>query len=959
MMKSPTSLPTAASTRLRWAASSAAVGLWVSGFCRISVEFFGVGPLVTGLLAAAVFGAFGLSRAVTPGARGTLAAALVACAPLATPDIFGAFALPMVPFAAISLGLLSCLACAQLLSRQSTPWNMLSSSIAAGAFGLGAVVGSGAALVGGSVTLAVLGAFAQPAPAGSGADRAVASVSSGARTFVLTVLLVLAMASLALVRSPLCPAPAGTAAFAAALFVAASVPAGRATAVIGAALAGGAVYTAERLPVRMGELTGLLAQAAPVLAEGDHPALIALALAGAAAGLLVGLTRAAAREVGVATVVAGLSAPLLTALVDTKLAEHSGSALVTVGADVGLRSRLDGFRAKRPLQLARSGPFGGEVIRGADANALLAELDGSVVELSPRLSAGERFAGTLAGCLTSGRAHARVGGDDLGLVTSALLAQRFVSVDTALPSPAFTRAWADLDPVAKSAWVSPATRILSWPANALVALGEPADAVVQVVRNGWTDARSSMPSARTLRGTRRSLSPGGVYVLSVSTTRLDAADFHGLAAELSRSFPSVTAWLPPAGIDSALFVARDATTPLEWSGLARCLQADAQRLRRDALRTPEDIASLLLGDGTTLATGLPAPTGLRLPQRLNAGDPSPLAGVRADGWDPASAWSADAPRDDLRARHASLLRFQAVIAQAATGDMPGAIEAARDLSATPGGDRSVETLVRGYLDAARVHISAAKRAGPDSKEWGAAETALGNVRLLYPELAEAWCVQGALDTARGQWQRAEAAYGTCNARDPESREALDGLASTRLAVGNFTGAEDALKEAVSRHPDQWDAQYNLGRFYLLRGRMDAAEPLLRQAVAGAARDGGAARKPHLALADLYLATDRAVLALGEAQQVASRAPDSEALRIRGMARFDLDQVDLAEADFREALRLEPGDVKARTGLAQVQLRREDYDGAAESLKAVLQADPQNRAAQENLARLRELGKTEE
>lgn len=941
------------------AATGALAGLWVSAFCRISVELFGNGPLVVGALAAAVAGGFGLARPLAFGGRGALLAGLLACAPLAAGELLGALPLRVVPVGAVTLAAASCLACGQLLPRQSRWWNMASSAFAVAGFLGGAAFGSEPALVLGSVLLAALRTFGPRALAEPAAPQPSFSAGSGARTFIFSVLVLLSMTCLSLLRDPLCPSPAGTAAFVAALFLGASAPTGPVAAAFGAALAGGAVYAVQRLPARMGQLAGLLARVSPQLAEGDHPALVALVVSGFAAGLLVGLARASAREAALATIVGGLAAPWLTGLLGTEASEHSSSALVTVGADAGLRERLDGFRSKRPLQLARSGPFGGEVIRGADANGLLAELDGSVVELSPRLSAGERFAGTLAGCLASGRAHARVGGDDLGLVTSALLAQRFLSVDTALPSPAFTQAWADLDPAAKAAWVSPATRILTWPATALVSLGEPADAVVQVVRNGWTDARSSLPSARSMRATRRSLSPGGVYVLSVSTTRLDAAAFHGLAAEIARSFPSVTAWLPPAGVDTALFVARDATARLEWSGLGRCLQADAQRLRRDALRAPEDIASLLLGDGSTLARAGAPPTGLRLPQRLNAGDPSPLAGVRADGWDPAGAWSADAPRDELRARHASLLRFQAVIAQAATGDMHGAIEAARALSTTPGGDRSVETLVRGYLDAARVHINAARRAGPDSKEWGAAETALGNVRLLYPELAEAWCVQGALDTARGQWQRAEDAYATCNARDPESREALDGLASTRLAVGNFTGAEDALKEAVSRHPDQWDAQYNLGRFYLLRGRMDAAEPLLRQAVAGAAREGGLARKPHLALADLYLATDRAVLALGEAQQVASRAPDSEALRIRGMARFDLDQVDLAEADFREALRLEPSDVKARTGLAQVQLRREDYDGATESLKAVLQADPQNRAAQENLARLRELGKTEE
>ncbi len=930
------------------------IGAWIAELCRTYFGMFGDGPgIVSALVGAVAFG-FGIFRSSRMGMWRLLPLALGGAALIGARPLIGALPPGSVLLGAVVLGALTSLGASLVLACQSLSLNALSTTIlfSGGAVACSLPSGGGALLALGCGALVAalggLGTRSFPAP------PEVSFTNVGARTSIFFISTLGALLTLAALRGPLSPAPAGVAAFGCAMVLGLCVRPGWGTAATGAAGAAAVGLLAQQLPARMATLTAALGHRSAALAEADRPALVVLATSGLALGLLAGLARARRGEKAVGALLAAAAAPLVAPLLDTTLSEHASSALATVGADVALRARLDSARAELPLQYAQLGAFGGALIRGRSGQ-LLAEIDGSVVDPGSRSAASDRFAGTLGGCLTSARSHARVGGDDTGGALSSLLAQGFQTVDTALPDTNWMHTWSDLDPVAQAAWVHPGTRILTLPGSFVAESGDPADVVVQIVRNGWTDARGGLPSPASMASSRRSLKPGGAYVLSVSTTRIDPDAFVGLAHALTGEFPAVTVWLPPVGVDSAMLVARSSTDPLVWSGLQACIDNDRQRLRRDAVRIPADVASLLLGDATTIPAAR-APTGFRLPERLAAGDRNPLTLIQAEHWDPAAAWSSDAPVDDLRARHASLLRFQSVIEQASTGDMHGAIEAARSLSSAPGGGRSIESLVRGYLDAARAHIAAASRQGPDSKEWGAAETALGNVRLLYPDLAEAWCVEGLMDEARGQLPRAEEAYSTCSGKDPDSLEALQGLARTRRARGNLTGAEESLRNAVDRHPESWKPHLQLGVLYLALGRLDAAEPLLKEAVAGSSKDTDPPSEPHLALAHLYLATDRPALALGEAQQVVSRKADPDALAVRGMARFSLNQLDLAENDFREALKMEADSVLARGGLAEVQLAKGDFDGAVTSFKAVLQTDPQNAAARQNLDRLAAQGK---
>lgn len=921
---------------------------------------FGAGPgSVSTFLAASVLG-FGLLPQTGNRRAVWFGAAFGALALLGAQPALSLLPSGAVPVAALALVTLATWATAPLLACQSLALNPLSGSLLLLGGAAGWTLDSTVA-----VLLAImLGGLARLARGGTQETAAVglspSFASIGARTVCFSVLVLAMGLAWVLLRGPLLPAAGSTVAVLGAVVVGLASPpgpwVGRIALLLGAGGAGGLVFFGLGLREHMGDLALALVALSPRLAEADAPALVVMLGLGASGGLLLRGIAARPREQAVGTLIGALLLPLALPLMTTRAAAAAGSALVSVGADPGVRSRLDSQRARLPLQHALVTTSGASLIRGKKGE-LLAELDGSIVDPDSRGAEGERFAGTLGACLVADRTSARVAGDDLGLAVTALLAQGFRSVDTAVPDSAWMQAWANLSPSALGAWVHPATRIVPLAAPFVAQGGARASVVINILRNGWSDARQVIPNSRALAASRRSLRPGGVYVLSVTTKRIDADAFLGLGHALAEAFPSLTLWLPPVGVDTALFVgSAEPAKQYDWTQLDVCIANERDTLRRVAIRTASDLAGLLLGDQSTIPN-LPAPTGRRMPQRLASGEASPLARIEARGWDPTRAWTGLGEQaSDLRARHDSLLAFQETLAHAAAGDMQAAVVAARSLSTAPGGGRSVETLIRGYLDQARTLIERAGREGPDSRSWGAAETALGNARLLYPDLAETWCVQARMDELRGQLPRSEEAYATCSEKDPDSLEALDGLGRTRSKGGNLPGAEQAMRAAVERHPEAWPSKLNLGVLYISLRRYPEAEPLLRAAVADSAHSTEPQLKPHLALASLYLATDRPALALGEANAVTSLQPSANALALRGEARLHLNQPAEAERDFRAALELNPEWVPARGGLGHVQALNGDYDGAVASFKAVLALDPQNAAARANLQKLAQLGK---
>ena len=112
-------------------------------------------------------------------------------------------------------------------------------------------------------------------------------------------------------------------------------------------------------------------------------------------------------------------------------------------------------------------------------------------------------------------------------------------------------------------------------------------------------------------------------------------------------------------------------------------------------------------------------------------------------------------------------------------------------------------------------------------------------------------------------------------------ETLSLVAQCRLGLRDFAAAADALQTAVSHDPAAWRARLELAEVLRQWGRFDAAAEILPESVPGAAR--------------------------------------SRLLLVRGSLRRDQQRLDLAEADFREAMRLAPKNALARYNLGHALL----------------------------------------
>lgn len=757
--------------------------------------------------------------------------------------------------------------------------------------------------------------------------------SSLAWIAVLPVALVLLGWSL--VRAPLDPSPAPTLAGLATGFVTAALVRGRPGALLAVAGVAALAAAGRAGPAEVLELLGPAAGLWTAVGLGG--------VAGASCGAL-GLARATGPVLLGAAVVVGMVLPRL----DTRLGRvASGSAATLAGDPLGL-GRLAARREAAVLRHASVGVHGAVALWQADERVFV-ELDGTVADPGTRTGAAERLAGTLAAAATPGRALARVAGDDLGLATGALRAQAFLRVDVAVPSAPLARAQALAVPELGDTWLHPGVRLLERPAAAVARLGERADVVVEIARVGWTDARRTLPDAAAVRASLRSLRPAGVYVLALGSPTVDPARFHRVLDAVARAAPQATAWYPPDGADTALVVVPASPRPLAWAGFERAVAADLEALSRWSIREAVDLAGLVWAPLPSPSRVAPSP--LTLPAEPGRPGPLPLLDLPGSGFDPAPLFDAAAPAVRLRERHQALDRFAEVLRAAASGQVTRSVDLARELSRSPAGARAVEPLVRPHLDRARAAMRRAEQEGGGGRSWSEAEAALATARLVHPGFPETLCAEAELAERRGAAADAEARWARCLEADPRSLAALDGLARLRRARGDLLGAEAALREATLGHADTWTTHHNLGVFLLAVGRADEAERELRQAVVLQGEAAAPSSAPDRALTRLYLASGRPALALASANRAATLDPGAETLFLRGASRYELGQLDLAEADFLAALERDPRYALARGGLGQVQAARGQYALAAESFRAVLAVDPENAAARANLDRL--------
>jgi tetratricopeptide (TPR) repeat protein len=226
-----------------------------------------------------------------------------------------------------------------------------------------------------------------------------------------------------------------------------------------------------------------------------------------------------------------------------------------------------------------------------------------------------------------------------------------------------------------------------------------------------------------------------------------------------------------------------------------------------------------------------------------------------------------------------------------------------------------------------------------------------NPKISY-DLANEYRVRGDMDAAIRN-------YRIALETDPNSLRTLTNLAGTLNSNGEYDAAIDACKSALALNPKFARAHNNLGVALQLKGEYDAAMASFRRAI----ESNPIQRDAHNNLA-------KALSLKGEYEEAIAhflKALDSRALAHRsgafsglGNAFYSLDRIEEAEAAYRRAIELAPGDQYAQRNLGLTLARQGKLEEAIAHFRLAIAASPDFAAAHDNLGgALRAQGKIEE
>ncbi|OLE53353.1 MAG: hypothetical protein AUG51_13585 [Acidobacteria bacterium 13_1_20CM_3_53_8] len=202
--------------------------------------------------------------------------------------------------------------------------------------------------------------------------------------------------------------------------------------------------------------------------------------------------------------------------------------------------------------------------------------------------------------------------------------------------------------------------------------------------------------------------------------------------------------------------------------------------------------------------------------------------------------------------------------------------------------------------------------------------------------------------ARGDLAGAIKLYEEAIKLQPEFPEAEYQRGRALVALVRLPEAEKAFRRAIELRED-WALPFAaLGALLVRAGRASEAEPLLRRALELDAKNNVAL----VALAYLRLNAGANAEAVELAQRAtAERSAPASAWAVRGLAEYANGNKQAAATSFDRALELDPHDVNALMGRAQLRADRGDYAHAIEDLKEALRLNPADSYLTLRLARV--------
>jgi Flp pilus assembly protein TadD len=214
-----------------------------------------------------------------------------------------------------------------------------------------------------------------------------------------------------------------------------------------------------------------------------------------------------------------------------------------------------------------------------------------------------------------------------------------------------------------------------------------------------------------------------------------------------------------------------------------------------------------------------------------------------------------------------------------------------------------------------------------------------------PNLAEADYNLGVLAERQGKKDEARSWYQSALKKKPSLRQASENLAVMAQNAGDIPGAVALYTDVLKRYPDDASSRARLAEIYRQTGDHAKAMEFARAALM---RDPQSITALKVMMRSYV---DRKQLTL--AKLVALRAVkiddnDAELHHTVGLILQQEGDADGALLEFKKALEVNSGYLPSRILLAQMALQAENYPGAEEHLRKILQAGAKSAAAHLNL-----------
>ena len=581
-------------------------------------------------------------------------------------------------------------------------------------------------------------------------------------------------------------------------------------------------------------------------------------------------------------------------------------------------------------------------------------IDGLYTTSTGRLANAEEMAGHLGALLTPMREPMVILGDNGGNALRGTAAHPDGLTHISAPLPHALRRLAALDDVRERLWLQPTHPLYPEHPARLMSRMPNVPAVVEITHAPWTDGANWGVDEGHVQAVSRRLLTDGVYVLCVHTRYFKDGQVAAIGGLLSDAFDHAQLWLPPEGADSAIFVASNA--PIEVDRLRARFNHGKTALEALGFPTADSLAGgAILGRDGLRAWAHRSQTQLR-PGRLTAAvleRPTLHLAAITDLTDEATGpWGSEESSAITMVRNARVT-WLAMLKQASAGDMEAAFTTARALSTKHGeiGASAINALIAPHIEDGQAALAAAISGAPGNSAWDDALRFATTARMLAPSHHLPLTLLGDINLARGRLPKALEHYQAALEAKPDHIPALEGVARWARLNQSPKQAEQALRTTTRHAPRDWRTWHNLGVFLLEQGRIEEAAKAIDSAV-GLAPSTEAA--PSIALTTILLDQGQAGAALLRADALTkSHSDNGLSWFLRGRAHYSLNRMAEAEEDFRKAVLTDSDLVEARGGIGLVRAVLGDSEAAARVFRDVLQRDPNNAAARENLRRLGE------